>query len=214
MKSAGTSRIAVTPLVFCAVKRGNDGSAVDAERRERLQIGLHTGPAARIRAGDGDGDRHAHHAPRLRQGLHRRCRVAARAAAAGSGASDSAPMTATPSAPASITAAALPASIPAMPQTGSSLLRSRRSTVDDRVQALRPDRRILLLLRQRHIDAAGTDIVDQIDRRGFGVADDLDRQADDGIRARAAAAHPRPPCRPGRDGRRRRRPRAPHRRGR
>src|SRR6185437_1733676 len=51
---------------------------------------------------------------------------------------------------------------------------------DDARKPLRPDRRILLLLRQGHVNAAGTDIVDQLDRRRFGFADVLDRQADDG----------------------------------
>ena len=41
---------------------------------------------------------------------------------------------------------------------------------DNAAQAFRPDRRILLLLRQRAIDAAGADIIDQFDRRGLGVA--------------------------------------------
>src|SRR6185437_8281237 len=111
------------PLGVLRRHRGDDAGAVDAERRERLQIGFDAGAAARIRAGDADRDRNSHQAPRFAN-IASTARRSARAAAAGSGSSDSAEMTATPSAPAPITAPALLASMPAMPQTGSSLLRS------------------------------------------------------------------------------------------
>ncbi len=116
----------------------------------------------------------------------RRCRARLRAAAAGSGASDNAEMTATPSAPAPITSAALLASMPAMPHTGN----SRRAAVqhaDDTRQPGGTDRRVLLLLRQRDIDAAAADIVDQLDRRGLGLGHALDRQADHRARPEQAA---------------------------
>ena len=57
MKSGGTSWMAVTPMVFCAVSAVIDGSAVDAERGKGLQVGLDAGTAAGIRARDRDGDR-------------------------------------------------------------------------------------------------------------------------------------------------------------
>ncbi len=126
----------------------------------------------------------AHHAPRFASVASTMPRNV-RAAAAGSGASDNAEMTATPSAPAAITSAALLASTPAMPQTGSFALR-RFNTLDDARQPGGPDRRFLLLFRQRDIDAARADIVDQIDRRGFGFGHRFDRQADD----RAGPAKP------------------------
>ena len=66
MKSAGTSWIALTPCVFCAVSAVMTRRAIDAERGKGLQIRLDAGAAARIRAGDGDGDR-GHGAPSPRQ---------------------------------------------------------------------------------------------------------------------------------------------------
>ena len=111
----------------------------------------------------------------------------ARAAAAGSGVSDIAEITATPSAPAPMTAAALIASMPAMPaerQFG----RAPMQGLDDAGETLRPDRGVLLLLRQRRIDAAGTHIVDQFDGRGLGLRHGFDRQADERIRSE------QPPC--------------------
>ena len=38
----------------------DDGGAVDAERRERLQVGLDAGATRRIRAGDSERDRYRH----------------------------------------------------------------------------------------------------------------------------------------------------------
>src|SRR6516162_4483050 len=99
-------------------EHGDNGSAIDAERGKRLEIRLDAGAAARIGAGDGECDRHRHQAPRFASVASTMPRKV-RAAAAGSGASDSAEITATPSAPAAMTGAALPASMPAMPQTGS-----------------------------------------------------------------------------------------------
>ena len=58
---------------------------------------------------------------------------------------------------------------------------------DDARQALRTDRRVLLLLRQRDIDAAGADIIDQIERRGVGLGNRFDRQADDRVAAEERA---------------------------
>ena len=48
-------------------QRGDDRRAIDAERRKCLEVGLDAGAAARIRAGDGDGDRGHHRAPSLRR---------------------------------------------------------------------------------------------------------------------------------------------------
>ena len=43
---------------------GDDGCAIDAERRKRLQVGLDAGAARRIGAGDGERDRHRHRSAR------------------------------------------------------------------------------------------------------------------------------------------------------
>src|SRR5438034_370391 len=97
-------------------ERGDDRGAVDAERRERLEISLDAGATARIRAGDGERDRR-HHRLRCasaRSTTPRRSRAAAR----GSSLRASAEITATPSAPAAIASPALLASMPAMAQSG------------------------------------------------------------------------------------------------
>src|SRR5262245_19514189 len=112
-------------------QRGEHGRAVDAERRERLEVGLDAGAAARIRTGNGDGDGglgglpHCAHVPRLPMALSTMPR-SSRAAACGSPLSESAEMTATPSAPAAMTSAALVASMPAMPHSGNSGSRRRK----------------------------------------------------------------------------------------
>ena len=76
--------------------------AVDAERGERLQVGLDAGAAAGIRAGDGDGDG-GHRAPRSPAPASTIARSAPRRGR-GSLGSEDAEITATPSAPAAITA--------------------------------------------------------------------------------------------------------------
>src|SRR5258707_8348746 len=106
-------------------ERSDNRGAVDAERRERFQIGLDAGAAARIRAGDGQRNRR-HPAPRCTSASSttpRSCRAAAR----GSSLSESAEITATPSAPAAMTSPALRASIPAMAHSGNSGERLRNT---------------------------------------------------------------------------------------
>ena len=145
-------------------QRGDHRRAVDAERREGLQVGLDAGAAAGIRARDGDGNR-GHCPARLRQrGVDdaQQCRAAA---ARGSGASDSAEITATPSAPASITGAALPALMPAMAQIGKSGLARDAAPAMTRAMPAMPIGVFLVVLRGRAVDAADADIVEQIERR-------------------------------------------------
>ena len=62
--------------------------------------------------------------------------------------------------------------------------------VDDAAQALDADRRLLLVLRRGRIDAADADIVERLDRRRFGQRLGVDREPDDRVPARAAAARP------------------------
>ena len=50
--SAGTVWIPVTPSVFCAVMAVMADGAVDAVGGERLEVGLDSGAAARVAAGD------------------------------------------------------------------------------------------------------------------------------------------------------------------
>ena len=103
MKSAGTSWMAGDALRVLRGQRGDDRSAIDAERGEGLQIGLDAGAAARIRAGDGE--RRSRSWPRpLRQRGVDDARAGRARPAPGRCASDSAEITATPSAPAAITA--------------------------------------------------------------------------------------------------------------
>src|SRR5450830_103268 len=90
--------------------------AIDAKRGEGLEIRLNAGAAARIRAGNGDGNR-GHDRPRRASALSTTARRFC-AAFPGSGASESAEITATPSAPAAITSAALLSLMPAMAQIG------------------------------------------------------------------------------------------------
>jgi hypothetical protein len=54
-------------------------------------------------------------------------------------------------------------------------------------QARRPDRRPLLLFRQRDIDAAAANIVEQVDWRSVGLGDRLDRQTDHRVRPKQPA---------------------------
>ena len=102
-------------------QRGDHGGAVDAERREGLEVRLDAGAAAEVRAGNGDCNG-GHDRPRCASARSTMPR-SARAASLGSSASDSAEMIETPSAPAAITSAALLALIPAMPQVGNAPLR-------------------------------------------------------------------------------------------
>ena len=174
--SAGTSWIAVTPLVFCAVRAVITERAVDAERRKRLEVGLDAGAAAGIGARHGDCDRR-----------HRRCRCAsaasttprnARAAACGSAWSESAEMTATPSAPAAMASPALLASMPAMPHNGK-CRRPPAENIGDARQTRRSDRRIGIVLRGGREHAADADVIEEIDRRRLGLRHRLDRKSDD-----------------------------------
>ena len=119
-------------------QRGDHRRAIDAERREGLQVGLDARAAAGIRTRDGDGDR-GHLLARFASAAST-TRSISRAAARGSGASDSAEITETPSAPASITGAALPALMPAMPQVGKSGL-APMQRLDDARHAGDADRR-------------------------------------------------------------------------
>ena len=109
-----------------------------------------------------------------------------RAAAVGSGgASESAEMTATPSAPARMVSAALPASIPAMAQSGK-LPARRRNDLRDARKPGEPDRLVGIVLRGRDVDPADTDIVEQFDRRGLRPRNRVDREPDDRIAAQQA----------------------------
>src|SRR5262249_31617728 len=107
-------------------ERGDDRGAVDAERRERLEISLDAGAATRIRARVGRGARlpprpgwAAARSPRPRR---------SRAAARGSSWRESAETPATPPAPAAIASPALLASMPAMPHRGNLGARRRKTS--------------------------------------------------------------------------------------
>ena len=165
-------------------ERSDRRGAVDAERGKRLEVGLDAGAAAGIRAGDGQGDC-GHHVPFFASMASTTSRRP-RAASAGSGASESAEMTATPSAPAAITAPALLASMPAMPRSGSAGAR-RRSTRGDFGKAHRADRRAVLRLGERRIDAADAGVIDQFDWDRLRGRDSLDRDADNGTRRKKLA---------------------------
>ena len=127
-KAGGTSRTALTPLGVLRGERGDHRGAVDAERREGLQVGLDAGAAAGIRAGDGDvrwrwaraadvmrrrpSYRHGHArrppAPwaRISSAPHRPRRAARAPPPRGRGDRTAPRSTETPSAPAAITASA------------------------------------------------------------------------------------------------------------
>ena len=190
-KSAGTSWIAVTPRRVLGGERGDHAGAVDAQRRERLEIALQAGAAAGVGARDGDGDRR--HAARLMPASgppHAACRLASaastmarrsRAAACGSGASDSAEITAMPSAPAAMTESALLASMPAMAPIGRSGSRAAHLG-EDRAQAGKPDRRIRIVLGRGGEHAADADIVEMLDRGMRRLLEGLDAEPDDRMR--------------------------------
>src|SRR5579862_1404303 len=66
------------------------------------------------------------------------------------------------------------------------ILRPAPQHPDDARQPFGADRRILLLLRQRCIDAARADVIDQRNRRHLRLTYVLDRKSDDGVHAQEA----------------------------
>src|SRR5690606_38288832 len=109
---------------------GNHARAVDAERREGLEVRLDAGAAAAVGAGEGQRDRR--HRVRTSSTAARRAQVAA----AMSPARKIAEMTATPEAPAWTTSRARPGSMPAMAPTG----RSGRAAAICACSAAKPSR--------------------------------------------------------------------------
>ena len=63
MKSGGARASPVTSIVFCAVSATSALDAVAAEPRERLQVGLDAGAAARVGRGDRETPRNGHSTP-------------------------------------------------------------------------------------------------------------------------------------------------------
>src|ERR1700674_2144185 len=112
-------------------QRGDRGCAIDAERRERLEVRLDAAAAAGSGAGDAERDRDRHNPTRARRPRSTMARNL-RPAAAGSGARASAAITAMPSAPAAITSAALVSSMPAMAAIGMAGARARIASTNVR----------------------------------------------------------------------------------
>ena len=115
-------------------------------------------------------------APIMRPALpasHRRLPRSARAASAGSGASDSAEMTAMPSAPAAITARGI-AGVDAGDAADRHPFVRQRGACSAAMMRESPSGPIggfFCCFDKRDINAAGADIVDQLDGRGLGLGD-------------------------------------------
>ena len=192
-------------------QRGDDGGAIDAERGEGLEIGLDAGAAARIRAGDGDGDRgHARprcasarvdHRAQLLRGKRRIARQRERRDhrdAVGAGRDHVGRV------------AGIDAGDGADRKPGF----ARAHRLHDGAQSGDADRRRGIVLGGRAIDAADRHVVEQFERRRFGLLHRLDAEPDDGGAAEQQPRVGRRACRPGRYARRRLRRRARRRRGR
>ena len=163
-------------------ERGDDACPIHPERGEGLQVRLDAGAAARIRTGDGDGNR-GHGL--FGQDLPRRASApstAARnscAAFAGSAARDSAEITATPSAPAAIVSPALLALMPEMAQIGNPGLRARTACAMARRPAM-PIGALASVLRAGGVHRANADIIEKLERSGLRLFDAAQAQPDDG----------------------------------